>query len=120
MQFSCNRKELLAAAKRTAKAASISTKVSVLTGMLIQADADNYELTLTATNMEIAISCTVPDVYKRQGQFRMVFDIFKHRLSLYLPAVINGTALDRFDDIGDHLCFREGSEGCLLYTSRCV
>ena len=92
MQFSCNRKELLAAAKRTAKAASISTKVSVLTGMLIQADADNYERTLTATNMEIAISCTVPAPVASGGSIVINAMLFVEMLSLLDGQTVEVTA----------------------------
>ena len=59
MQFSCDRRELLAAAKRTAKAAPSSSTITALTGVLLCADADSYELTLTATNLDICIRCTV-------------------------------------------------------------
>ena len=92
MQFSCNRKELLDAAKRTAKAASASTKVNVLTGMLIQADAENYELTLTATNMEIAISCTVSAPVSDGGSVVISAELFVEMLSLLDGQIVEVTA----------------------------
>ena len=58
MEFSCDRKSLLAAARRTAKAAASTTTVDALAGILLTADAENYELTLSATDLNIAITCT--------------------------------------------------------------
>lgn len=55
MNISINRAELLDAAKRAAAIAPANSPLDVLKGVLLEADALNGTLTLTATNLEIAL-----------------------------------------------------------------
>lgn len=82
MEFSCDRKSLLAAAKRTAKAAAASSNVESLTGILLSADADHYELSLSATNLNHAIICAVAAPVLQGGSIVVGAKLFVEMLSL--------------------------------------
>ena len=82
MEFSCDRKSLLAAARRTAKAAASTTTVDALAGILLTADAENYELTLSATDLNIAITCTVTAPVVAGGSVVVGAKLFVEMLSL--------------------------------------
>ena len=82
MVFSCDRKTLLAAVKRTAKAAASSSKVEILTGILLSADAENYELFLAATDLNLSITCTVAAPVSRSGRAVVNAKLFVEMLSL--------------------------------------
>lgn len=82
MVFSCDRKTLLAAVKRTAKAAASSSKVEILTGILLSADAENYELFLAATDLNLSITCTVAAPVVRSGRAVVSAKLFAEMLSL--------------------------------------
>lgn len=82
MEFSCDRKTLLAAARRTAKAAASSSKVEALTGILLSADADAFELSLSATNLIHTIACTVAAPVLRSGRTVVGAKLFMEMLSL--------------------------------------
>lgn len=58
MQFSFNRKDILTAVKKAARIAKSESPIKELTGILLIADADNYELSITATDMESTIKLT--------------------------------------------------------------
>lgn len=60
MKVTANRTELLAAAKRSANVAPSSSPLDALRGVLMEADNSAGKLTLSATNLEIAIEQKVP------------------------------------------------------------
>lgn len=73
----------MSAAKRTAKAAaSPSSKVETLTGILLSADAENFELSLTATDLSHTIACTVAAPVLRSGRAVVGAKLFVEMLSL--------------------------------------
>ena len=80
MKFSCNRKDMLTAIKRTAKAADPRSKVSALTGILITADADAFEVSLTATDLVTTVRCVAPAPVEEGGSMvvnaQMLTDMF--------------------------------------------
>lgn len=60
MKVTANRAELLAAAKRSANVAPSSSPLDALRGVLMEADNTAGKLTLSATNLEIAIEQKIP------------------------------------------------------------
>ena len=60
MKVTANRVELLAAAKRTANVAPSSSPLDALRGVLMETDNTAGKLTLSATNLEIAIEQKIP------------------------------------------------------------
>lgn len=82
MVFSCDRKTLLTAVKRTAKAAASSSTVEILTGILLSADAENYELFLAATDLNLSVTCTVAAPVIRSGKAVVSAKLFLEMLSL--------------------------------------
>ena len=65
MKLTTNRAELLCAAKRGENIAPHASALDVLKGLLLETDAANGVLTMTATNLEVAleqkIPCAVPE-----------------------------------------------------------
>ena len=57
MKFSCNRKDVLANVKQLAKIAKSNAILKELSGILLQADATNYELSMTATDSMMSLKC---------------------------------------------------------------
>lgn len=82
MVFSCDRKTMLTAVKRTAKAAASSSKLEILSGILLSADAENYELFLAATDLNLSIACTVAAPVVRSGRAVVSAKLFSEMLSL--------------------------------------
>ena len=110
MQFSCDRKELLAAARRTAKAAAPpSTHLPALAGILLQADASNFELTLTATNLEIAISSAVAAPVSEGGGIVVGANLLADMLSL-----LEGQTVEIQSQPGNQLLLSGGNASYLV------
>lgn len=59
MKLTFNRLEFLQAARKLCKLAPITNSVQALTGILLEADAENFEVTMSATNLEAGMSCTL-------------------------------------------------------------
>lgn len=60
MIVTINRSEFLDAAKRAASIAPAESPLDVLKGALMEADAANGKLTITSTNMEVALVEKLP------------------------------------------------------------
>lgn len=67
MDFSFNRKQLSAAVKKVAKVVPSSSPIKELTGILIEADSENFEVSLTATCIEMSVRHTQPAAVNRSG-----------------------------------------------------
>lgn len=68
MIFHANRKELLHLAQKAAKAVPEDLKLELLRGIHLQADAELGMVTLTATNMEVAIRASLAANVEESGQ----------------------------------------------------
>lgn len=82
MKFIANRAELLAAAKTVQKGVSAQASVEVLKGILVEADADAYELTLAGTNYEVAIQCKLPAPVEIGGSMVIEAKLFVQMLTV--------------------------------------
>ena len=60
MNITIDRVELLHTAKRMATIAPLQSPLDVLRGALLEADAQNSRLILTATNMELSLRESLP------------------------------------------------------------
>lgn len=59
MKLTFNRLEFLQAARKLCKVAPETSPVSTLTGILLEADAQNFEVNMTSTNLEVSMSCSL-------------------------------------------------------------
>ena len=110
MQFSCDRKELLTAARRATKAAAPrTTPVPALSGILLQADASNFELTLTATNLEIAISSSVAAPVSESGGVVVDAGLLADMLSL-----LEGQTIEVQSQPGNQILLSGGNASYLV------
>lgn len=69
MKLTMNRAELLGAAKRGESIAPRDTPLDVLKGLLMETDAANGVLTLTATNLEVALEQKISSAVKENDAF---------------------------------------------------
>ena len=83
MQLSFNRTDMLAIAKKLSKIAPSSSNVEVLTGILIEADADSFEVSLTACNLEVSLCCTMAAAVAESGRAVLNTHLFAGMLSLF-------------------------------------
>ncbi len=67
MIINAKRQELLAQAKKTARAASASSPLKELSGILLEADDKTNVIRMTATNLETTIRSTMPAAVDRAG-----------------------------------------------------
>jgi len=106
MKFIAKRAELLALAKKVCKAVPAKSVVEILSGMLIEADADTLEVSLTATNYEVAVQCKLDCCVEEGGGAVIDARLFVQMLSLlgdetvsvqvsssHLCTLVSGTAV---------------------------
>lgn len=89
MQFSFNRKDILSAVKKAAKIAVSDSPIKELTGILLLADADNYELSMTATDMVNTIKLTLPVAVTSGGGAVVNAGLFHEFLSHFTADVVS-------------------------------
>lgn len=68
MNVSLDRLEFLQAARKLCKIAPQSSTATCLTGILLEADAENFEVTMTATNLEVSMSYTLSAAVRESGK----------------------------------------------------
>ena len=68
MEFSCDRKELLKHVSLLARTAPAESSVPAMTGILMEADAENLELTLTATDSVSALRLRCDAAVRKAGR----------------------------------------------------
>lgn len=88
MKLTMNRAELLGAAKRGESIAPHDTPLDVLKGLLLEADAVGGVLTLTATNLEIALEQKIPCAAKENDAF-----VLNARLAVEMLERLGGDAV---------------------------
>lgn len=82
MKVTANRSELLAAAKRAANVAPSSSPLDALRGVLMEADNTAGKLTLSATNLEIAIEQKIPGTCEDSDAVVINADLLAEMLTL--------------------------------------
>lgn len=82
MKITANRAELLAQVKNAAKAAPSGSSVEVLKGILVEADADAFEIVLTCTNYDAVIQCKLPAAVETGGSMVIDAKLFLQMLAL--------------------------------------
>ena len=88
MKVSLNRQDFLQAARRLSKVAPQASSTACLTGILLEADAENLEVTMTATNLEMSISCTLPAAVMISGSVVVNATLFTDMLRLFGEATV--------------------------------
>lgn len=83
MDFSFNRKQFIAAVKKVAKIVPSSSPINELTGILIQADADNFEVSLLATCLEMSAKYTLPVAVSKGGAVVVNASLFHELLNSF-------------------------------------
>lgn len=82
MKVTVNRTELLAAAKRAANIAPAASPLDALKGVLMEATSEAGEITISATNLEIAIEQKVPCVCENNDAFVINAKLLEEILTL--------------------------------------
>ncbi|MCL2082731.1 MAG: DNA polymerase III subunit beta [Oscillospiraceae bacterium] len=82
MKFTAKRLALLAMAKKVCKAVPAKSVVQILSGVLIEANADTFEVSLTATNYEIAVQCKMDCCVELSGSAVIDAKLFVQMLTL--------------------------------------
>ena len=113
MLISIDRQFALPVLKRVSSVAPSSSAVPVLTGMLLNADADKKTLTITASNLDLSIRCVIPANVKEGGRIVVNASVFEKMVSLFSERKI----LLR-DVGGDSLLIRCGNSQYLLACMR--
>lgn len=100
MIVTINRAEFLDAAKRAASIAPSESPLDVLKGALMEADAVSGKLTITSTNMEVALEEKLPCSVQEEGSMvfsskmltemlqRLPLDIYNHTTDGWLKGFI--------------------------------
>lgn len=83
MKLSFSRTDFLAAARRLCRVAPETSPTPLLTGILLKADADNLEVTLTATDLETTISCALSAAVYESGSLVINALLFTNMLRLF-------------------------------------
>lgn len=94
MKFSFNRKGILPAVKNVAKVALSDSPIKELTGILILADADNYEISMTATDMMNTVKIIQSAAVTRGGGAIVNAGLFHEFLSQLGADVVNCELLE--------------------------
>lgn len=89
MKLSFNRTDFLGAARRLCKVAPETNPVQALTGILLEADADNLEVTLTATNLETIIICNLSAAVYESGSAIVNAVLFTEMLRRFGEATVS-------------------------------
>jgi len=83
MLLSCDQKDLLAALTTVSKAVNLNSTLPVLNNILLK--AENKKITFAATNLEIAITTSIPAEIKNEGTLTVPARLFTSYVSL-LPS----------------------------------
>lgn len=88
MKIILNRVDFLQAARQLCKVAPETSPAPAITGILLEADADNLEVTMTATNVETTISRTLPATVYESGSVVVNAVLFSEMLRLFGEATV--------------------------------
>lgn len=88
MKFSLNRLDFLRAAKQLCRVAPETNSTDIITGILLEADADNLEVTMTATNIECTLTRTLPAAVHESGRVVVNAALFAQMLRLFGEASV--------------------------------
>lgn len=83
MKLTFNRADFLQAARKLCKVAPETSPVACLTGILLEADAENLEVTMTASNQETEISCDLSAAVMAGGSVVINALLFTEMLRLF-------------------------------------
>ena len=83
MKFTANREQLLAQVRTALKAASATSVVEVLKGILVEADEGSNTLTFIGTNYEVAIQCMMDTYVETGGSMVINGKLFSGLLALF-------------------------------------
>lgn len=107
MKVTVNRAELLAAAKRAANVASPASPLDVLKGTLMEANSATGGLTLSATNLEVALEQKIPCTSADDDAFVINAKLLEDMLTL-----LEGDTVDFQRDAGKpEVSIRSGQAG---------
>lgn len=88
MDFSFNRKQFITAVKKVAKIVPSSSPINELTGILIQADAENFEVSLLATCLEMSAKYTLPVAVSKGGAVVVNASLFHELLNSFSGDIV--------------------------------
>lgn len=88
MDFSFNRKQFIAAVKKVAKVVPSSSPINELTGILIQADAENFEVSLLTTCLEMSAKYTLPVAVSKGGAVVVNASLFHELLNSFSGDIV--------------------------------
>lgn len=89
MKLSFDRKDFLEAAKRLCKVAPPTHNNPILTGVLLEADAENLEVTLTATDLITTVCCNLSAAVYEGGSVVVNAELFANMLRLFDEATVS-------------------------------
>lgn len=101
MKLTTNRAELLCAAKRGENIAPHASALDVLKGLLLETDAANGVLTMTATNLEVALEQKIPCAVPENDAF-----VLNARLAVAMLEKLSGETVSM-----EHIPDRHGEAG---------